>query len=331
MSVRRILSFERPYCIRINAEPLTPPGQGEVQVATLVSAISAGTELLVFRGQIPEEMTLDAVFSGLDRPAQYPVAYGYSSVGRVVDRGDGVDPQWLGRLVFVFRPHASHHVVPVNDLIPVPEGIDPARAALLPNMETAVNLALDAQPILGERVLIFGSGVVGLLLLSVLARFHLDKLAVVDGYERRRALALAWGANTAIPPERSADLDDFDPDLIIEVSGNPAALDTAIRVARFGTRVVVGSWYGSKPATLQLGGMYHRNRIRILSSQVSTISGALSERWTKARRIALAWDLLRAVPAEDLITHCASLEDAPGVYALLDKHPEVALQAILTY
>jgi len=49
-------------------------------------------------------------------------------------------------------------------------------------------------------------------------------------------------------------------------------------------RVVIGSWYGSKPVQLDLGGAFHRSRIRLISSQVSSLAPELSGRWDKSRR-----------------------------------------------
>ena len=218
----------------------------------------------------------------------------------------------------------------------------PAQAALLPNAETAVNLVMDGAPLVGERVLVIGLGIVGLLTTALLAQFPLAALIAVDPLAQRRRIARRLGASRTIEPDGEngpeslqaalADAGDRNGiDLIYELSGQPAALDAAVSAAGFDSRIVVGSWYGTKPATLQLGGSFHRNRVRLISSQVSTIAPRLRGRWTKARRMDSAWQLLAKLPAEELISHRFPLEQAAEAYSLIDSCPQQTLQVILNY
>jgi threonine dehydrogenase-like Zn-dependent dehydrogenase len=119
--------------------------------------------------------------------------------------------------------------------------------------------------------------------------------------------------------------------LTYELSGNPAALDQAIAVTGFNGRIVIGSWYGQKRADLNLGGGFHRSRIRLISSQVSSIAPEWGGRWSKGRRLRVAWQMLQHVRPVHLITHRFPLEQASDAYALLDQHPEEAIQVLLTY
>ncbi|MCB0057282.1 MAG: zinc-binding dehydrogenase, partial [Caldilineaceae bacterium] len=131
----------------------------------------------------------------------------------------------------------------------------------------------------------------GLLTTALLARFPLAELVAVDPLPQRRALALDLGAHRALAPD---DLDDpASYDLVYEVSGAPAALNTALALAGYAGRVVIGSWYGAKQAPIDLGGAFHRSRIRLLSSQVSTLDPRWLGRWDKARRLDVAWAMLR--------------------------------------
>ncbi len=326
----RRVYFQQPYAVEVHTEPLPLPGPDQVLVQTEASAVSAGTELLFYRGQVPPELPVDATIEGLQTAVAYPLAYGYAAVGTVMAAGADVPSNWLHRRVFAFQPHASHFVSALDALQPVPDGMQPAVAALFPNVETAVNLIMDAAPLIGERIVIMGQGVVGLLTLRLLHEFPLASITVVDALLARRELALKWGASAAFSPaeyERNPD----DPDLIIEVSGNPQALDAAVRTVGFAGRIVIGSWYGQKTAPLTLGGQFHRNRVRLVSSQVSTLAPQHTGRWDKARRTALAWRLLCRIPADELITHQFPLHDAPAVYRQLDQQPETMLQVIFQY
>jgi 2-desacetyl-2-hydroxyethyl bacteriochlorophyllide A dehydrogenase len=211
----------------------------------------------------------------------------------------------------------------------VPDGLTPAQAALLPNMETAVNLVMDGQPVIGERVAVIGLGVVGLLTVALLARFPLAHLLAVDPLPARRALALQMGAHAAVAPDAHAEIRDYD--LTYEVSGAPAALNTALARTGYAGRIVIGSWYGSKQAPIDLGGAFHRSRIRLLASQVSTLDPRWLGRWDKTRRFAVAWEMLRHIDASALITHRLPVTQASAAYRLLDQEAHQAVQVLFEY
>lgn len=330
-STTRSVLFQAPYQIRVLTEPASPPRAGELLVRTLVSAISPGTEMLFYRGQAPATLSVDATIPALAGALTYPLRYGYACAGQVQDVGAGVDPAWLGRRVFAFHPHASHFVITPEQAIPAPDGLSLEQIALLPNMETAVNFVMDGQPLIGERVAVIGQGVVGLLTTALLARFPLERLLAVDRLPARRELARSFGAHAALTAEDAAAQLAQVADLVYEVSGNPAALDLAIGLAGFAGRVVVGSWYGEKRATVELGGAFHRQRIRLISSQVSTLAPEHSGRWSKARRLDVAWRMLAATDVRPLITQRFPVEEAAAAYALIDQHPEQTVQVLLTY
>jgi 2-desacetyl-2-hydroxyethyl bacteriochlorophyllide A dehydrogenase len=339
---RASVIFEKPYSVVLQSETLSEPAANEVLVKTKFSAISAGSELLVYRGEFPAQLPVDAEIKALSEPFRYPLKYGYISVGEVVAVGSVVNKVWQGQPVFCFHPHESHYATPLNEIIPIPEDIDLLEALFMPNMETAVNFMMDGRPVIGERAVIFGQGIVGLLTAALLAQFPLDKLVTLDRYAIRRRASLDMGAHDSLDPERAtlvsdlAELLDTDPaaglaDLVFELSGNPQALNQAISIAGFGARVVIGSWYGTKPANLDLGGRFHRNRIRLISSQVSTLPPEYSGRWTKNRRLATAWDMIRKIRPARLITHQYPIQQANEAFELLDKNPAEAIQVIITY
>jgi threonine dehydrogenase-like Zn-dependent dehydrogenase len=189
-------------------------------------------------------------------------------------------------------------------------------------------------------VVIFGQGVVGLLTTALLARLPLASLVTLDRYPLRRQISLALGAHASLDPAEPQALGRLHAvlqqgqqgaDLTYELSGNPAALDQAIAATGFSGRVVIGSWYGQKRADINLGGRFHRSRIRLMSSQVSTLAPEWTGRWSKARRLQVAWWMLAQVRPAHLITHRFPLAQAAQAYAMLDQHPDEAIQVILTY
>jgi len=325
--------FIAPGQVEVRQESLPPLTQGQLLVETICSAISSGTEMLVYRGQFPKDLsdTHDTLSSELG----YPMSYGYACVGRVVKISKEMRRRWLNRLVFAFKPHTSHFVATPGELLPLPEGMSPETACFLPNMETAVNLVQDGAPILGERVLVLGQGIVGLLTAALLTEFPLETLVTADCYPLRRETSLALGTKYSFDPNapdfrvQAATQDGYD--LTFELSGSPSALADAIALTGFSGRVVIGSWYGDKQATLELGGEFHRSRIKLISSQVSTIAPELGGRWDKARRFGVTWDALERIRPEKWITHRFSLHEAEQAYCLLDENPQDTIQTILQY
>jgi len=327
--------------VAVHEQPLAAPAAGELLVEVECSAISAGTEMLVYRGQIPNDMALDANIAALQEQQTYPLQYGYASVGRVKSIGADVDASWLDQRVFAFQPHASHFISTPANVIPVPVDITAENAVFLPNMETAVNLVQDGNPALGERVVVLGQGIVGLLLANLLAQFPLAQLHGVDALPLRRERALQMGVNTVFDPFSTAAISELKQqlnratnpgaDLVYEVSGAPAALNLAIELSGFASRIVIGSWYGNKNSTVALGGNAHRNRLKITTSQVSSLAPELSGRWNKTRRFELTWQMLRRLQPQQLISHRVPLADASSLYAELDQQPENILQAVFVY
>ena len=334
---RLALYFTAPGQVSVREEGLPTPGNGQLLVQSLLSAISPGTELLIYRGEFPPGLPLDENIPSLQGGFSYPLQYGYATVGRVIAAGPGADPAWEGRLVFAFQPHASYFNSEPGGLIPVPAELSPEQAVFLPNMETAVNFIMDGQPLLGEHVTVFGQGIVGLLTTALLARHPLASLVTLDKYPRRRLASLDSGATACFDPQATdllPRLETIQPqgaDLTYELSGSPAALDQAIRVTGYAGRVVLGSWYGSKRASLDLGGRFHRSRIRLLSSQVSSLAPEFSGRWSKERRFSVAWKMLQELKPSRWITHRFPLEEAEQAYRLLDTQPGEALQVLFTY
>jgi len=328
------LLFAAPGRIEIVEEPLGAPPPGHALVRTLTSAISAGTELLAFRGQLPEDTPLDETLGALGQATfAFPFPYGYAAVGEVAAVGGGVDPAWVGRRVFAYQPHASMFVAPLADLLRVPDGMDPGRAALFAQMETAVNLALDGAPLYGENVLVIGLGVVGLLTTALVSRFPLAALAISEPQPRRTQAARALAARAIVTgaDEIRRAFGARGADLVYELSGNPQALDEAIAAAGHEARVVVGSWYGGKRAAVDLGGRFHRRRLRLVSSQVSHIGAALSARWDRQRRFDAAWAALGDIDTLPLVSHRVPFEEAQAAYELLDRNSEDVLQVLLDY
>ena len=326
---RKTVYFNAPGQAELCEEPLPDPGADDVLVETICSAISAGTEMLVYRGQFPH---LNDSRDTLSSDLKYPLAYGYACVGVIKETGSGVDRGMRDKIVFGFQPHTTAFVCHPSSLILAPASLPAEACAFLPNMETAVNLIHDGAPILGERALVLGQGVVGLLVASLLNEFPLESIVTSDLYELRRKASLEIGIKDAFDPAQNNQpgyAQRFD--LTFELTGSPSAVDDAIALTAFTGRIVIGSWYGAKRASVDLGGAFHRSRIKLISSQVSTIAPELSGRWDKARRFGVAWEALNRIQPQKWITHRFPIEEAQKAYRLLDEKPQETIQVLFEY
>ena len=150
----------------IKSQQLRSPEPGEVLVRTLRSAVSRGTESLVFRGEVPQSewRRMRCPFQEGEFPA--PVKYGYSAVG-IVEAGPA---EMLGCRVFCLYPHQDRFIVPMAAVAEVPDTVPDRRATLAANMETAINGIWDATPGPGDHIAVIGAGVVGCLVAALAAR-----------------------------------------------------------------------------------------------------------------------------------------------------------------
>jgi 2-desacetyl-2-hydroxyethyl bacteriochlorophyllide A dehydrogenase len=330
----RALWFTAPRTPTLRAETVGSPGPGDVRVKTIASAVSAGTEMLVYRGEVPQDLRLD--LPTLAGSYKFPIKYGYAAAGRVLDTGPGVERLSQGDPVFVHHPHQDIFIVPAQMPVRLPDDLDPVLGVFCANLETALNIVHDAPVRLGETALVFGQGVVGILVALLLKLASAGPVLVVDPLEERRRLALASGADGAFEPKSLKELvteitGGRGVDVAVETSGSGAALQSAIDIVATEGTVVVASWYGTKPVTLALGGHFHRGRVRLRSSQVGRMNPELAPRWDRDRRMDTVLGLLSRLKLRELISHRIPFEEAPEAYMLLDERPGEALQVIFTY
>ncbi|HEX2656090.1 MAG TPA: zinc-binding alcohol dehydrogenase [Xanthobacteraceae bacterium] len=296
------LWYVGPGQAEICQEALPVPGTEDVLVRALHGAISRGTERLVFTGSIPasEFERMRAPF--MEGAFPFPVKYGYSTVGCV----EAGPKELLGRTVFALHPHQSAFVLPINAVVPIPDGVPPARAVLAANMETALNAVWDAAPQPADRIAIVGGGVVGLLVARLCAQLPGAEVTVVDVVPSRAAIAQHLGARFALP-----DAAPLDCDLVVHASATAAGLATALRIAGEEATVLEMSWYGAAEVAVPLGGVFHSRRLRLSSSQVGQVAPSHRARWSHSRRLAAALSLLADPALDDLLAPAIAFRNLP--------------------
>jgi len=287
----------------IRAETIAAPGPGEVRVRALVSALSRGTERLVFSGGVPESEyeRMRAPFMGGSFP--YPVKYGYAMVGRV-EAGPVV---LRDKLVFALHPHQTVFNLAEKNVVPLPDGVPPERAVLAANMETALNATWDGEADRASRVAVVGAGVLGLLVARLCSKLPDVAVTVVDIEPSRadvaRKLGVAFAAPGAAPTEC---------DLVVHTSASEAGLATALRLAGNEATVLELSWYGSKDVKVPLGGAFHSRRLKLVSSQVGQVAPSHRACWTHRRRLEAALKLLDDPALDALLAPPVSFADLPA-------------------
>lgn len=287
----------------IRNEQLAELGPGEVRVRALHSAISRGTERLVFAGRVPpsEFDRMRAPFMAGAFP--FPVKYGYAMVGRV-ERGPA---ELRDRLVFALHPHQSIFNVPAEAIVPIPDCVPPARAVLAANMETALNAMWDAAPAPADRIAVVGAGVIGALVAYLCGRLPGAQVTLVDVEPSRAELARALGVGFAAPNDAPHDCD-----LVVHASGTAAGLATALGLAGEEATVLELSWYGVDEVSVLLGGAFHSRRLKLVSSQVGRVAPSHRPRWTFSRRLAAALDLLADPKFDALLAPAIEFHDLPA-------------------
>ncbi|GAA4910227.1 zinc-dependent alcohol dehydrogenase [Streptomonospora salina] len=281
---------------------LPPPGPGDVVVRTRYSAVSRGTEALVWRGGVPESQyrAMRAPFQEGGFPG--PVKYGYLSVGRV-EEGPA---HLLGRTVFCLYPHQTRYTVPAEAVTPVPDDVPAGRAVLAGTLETAVNAVWDAAPLVGDRIAVVGGGMVGCAVAGVLAGLPGARVQLVDTDPDRAATAAALGVGFASPEDAAPGCD-----AVVHASATEAGLARSLELLAPEGTVVELSWYGDRRVSLPLGERFHAQRLTVRASQVGTVSPSAGGRRGYADRMDLALRLLADPRFDALVTGESPFADLP--------------------
>jgi NADPH:quinone reductase-like Zn-dependent oxidoreductase len=311
-----------PGRAELRSETLPDLQPGQLLVRASYSGISRGTEALVFAHAVPvqERERMRAPHQVGTLPG--PVKYGYANVGRVIAGSEALH----GRSVFCLFPHQDLFSIAAEQALAIPDTVPPERAVLAANMETAVNALWDAQPLLGQRIVVIGAGVVGSLCAYLAARIPGCEVTLIDTHSDREPLALALGAKFAVP-----DAAPRDADLVLHASGSAAGLTLALQVAADESRIIELSWYGDRSVNVPLGAAFHPGRLQLISSQVGKVAPAMRQRRTHRERLALALSLLTDPVLDQLISCEVSSNDLPDALPQILGPESRALCARVTY
>lgn len=340
------LILDAPGELRLEEYPEPSLGADAVRVQTLYSGISAGTELAQYRGTTPHARRVwdpkTRLFGTAVGDLRYPITdWGYEEVGRVIEVGAAAHDIELGDVVWGAWGHRSSHVMPAHEAArrKLPHGVDPTTGVFARIGAVALNGILDAQVNIGETAVVFGAGVVGLIV-AQLTRLAGARVIAVDRIPQRLDMAMRFGVDVVIDAAEGNVAREIrertggrGADVCIEATGVPAALHEAVRAAAYGATVVALGFFQGDARDLRLGEEFHHNRITIVSSQISGVAARLAHRWDRFRleetivRLATGGELR----LRDLVSHVVPVSRAAGAYETLDQRPEEALQVILEF
>lgn len=316
------LWIEAPGRAALREEVLPRPGPDEALVAMRFSALSRGTERLVFSGRVPPAQApfMRAPFQAGE--FSFPVKYGYCAVGEIIDG----PAERLGQNVFCLYPHQDFFIAPLTALRPVPADVPLRRATLAANVETALNALWDGAAGPGDRILVIGAGLVGLLVAALAAGLPGAEVFVCDLDFSRAGLADAFGARFVAPEAAPRDVD-----LVFHASASASGLALALDCAGLEARVVELSWHGAGDVGVPLGGGFHHKRLQLISSQVGLVAPSRRPRWTHARRLDKALELLADSHYDALITEEIAFEVFPSQASRIFLPDAPGLATVLRY
>ncbi len=312
----RALWYSAAGQAELRQERLSPPGPDEVRARTLWTALSRGTERLVFEGRVPEAVAERMRVPGQGGAFSFPVKYGYCAVAETE----------AGERVFALQPHQEAFNAPRNSLCPLPEDLPPRRAVLAANMETALNALWDSGAGPGDRIAVVGGGVVGLLVAHLCAGLPGAEVSLIDRdparAETARALGLAFALPEAAPREA---------DIVFHASASAAGLDLALSLAGEEGTIVELSWYGTDAVAAPLGLAFHARRLRLIASQVGAVAASRRPRWSHRRRLAKALALLCDPRLDALLTEEVAFDALPAALPRLLAPGAPGLCTVIRY
>jgi len=359
----------RSGALRVIDAPAPRAGRGSALVASAVSLISAGTEKQIVdlarsslagkalaRPDLVRQTLRKAkaegimpvvrkVFAKLDTP----IPLGYSLAGTVVDAGPGAGVAAGDRVACAgagIANHAEYNAVPKNLLVRIPDGVSDEDASFVTLGAIALQGVRVANPTLGERVVVSGLGLIGLLTVQLL-KANGCKVLGFDPNPARAALALELGADRAVSEGLEAAAAGFtgghgaDAVIVTASTKSSGPLNQAAEISRMKGRVVVVGMVGmtidrepfyKRELDLRLSMSYGPGRYDPAYELEGHDYPLPFVRWTEQRNMEAFLELVAAgrVTPSRLVTHRFPIEAAEQAYKLMDG-AEPYLAILLTY
>jgi len=326
--------FVRPGDVAIEHGAVPHPDRGSALIKTRKTLISTGTELTILSGRFPRD-------SAWSRYGRFPFIPGYNNVGEVVEAGEDVDREWVGRRVASYGHHALFVTEELGSLRLIEPGISDEDAVFFTIAEIVMNGVRRGGVRFGESVVIYGAGLLGQLAARIcrlcgarpvfvvdVADFRLAKLPedprIVRVNPRKENVASVVRESTK---KRMADV-------VFEVTGDQALIpDEFLCLREQGRFVVLSSPRG--PTSFDFHDLCNYPSFTIVGAhnmshpKISTPDNP----WTNQRHAELYFDLVHKgeLDVSRLVTHRVPYHEAPRIYQELLKDRSQAMAVVLDW
>ena len=352
----RKLLITGPRQVSIVEEPNETLTDNAIRIRSIYNGISHGTEMNFYRGTAPN--FANNIEDGLFRKksqaeSEYPVWHGYETVGEVIEAGREVTNFKVGDIVWSGSGHADIVACETTEqgrpffCERMPDGGDIKSGIFMALSGVAFDGYLTSRLMNGESAVVFGLGCIGLICVQILRNAGVSQIIAVDPIEKRRNLALEFGACAVVDPAKEnvaeyvldKETKGKGVDAVIETSGNWKALHQAIRCCASGYgRVVALGFYQGQGTDLRLGEEFHHSTFyNIGASSILAINNrrepAQGRAWDKIRVYRTMARMLAEgqIQTEKLLSRTYPFEQADEAFALIDKSPEDIIKVALKF
>ena len=336
----RNIVFVKKDTAAVVDRPMPKVKAGEVLVKLVRSCISSGTERANLTG-VPDNATSIYIDCPDDR-VTWPRQGGYSTAGVVQAVGKGVKSVKKGdRVAMSWTVHSQYVSVPERRVYPIPANVDFEQAALAHISTFPLAAIRKCRLEVGESALVMGQGVLGQLAVILLKAAGAAPIIAADPVAAKRKHALKLGADYAFDPlapdfaarvKQVAQTDhvvqegrvaDCGAKVVIEVTGNGAALNTALdAIAPFGRLALLGCTRDSN-FTINYYRKVHARGITLIGAHTNARPDFESHGgwWTTRDDAQTTLRLLSLgrISLKGFVSEVHGVKEAPGVYARLAK------------
>ncbi len=304
-------------------------GENQILSKTIVSLISPGTERAFLLG-MPNARS------------SYPQHPGYSNVGKVIEVGTGVKDIFVGDKVASTTGHSSHSLLSANNAFKIPNGLSVESAVFFNLCAISVQGVRKARLELGGSVLVIGQGLIGLLALQLARLSGAFPVIAMDIIENRLNLAMECGADYIINPKDAEWENSLSkitqgkgPSVVIEATGNPEPVKTALKLAGWHGRVILLASTRGETKSVNFYQDVHKKGLSIIGAHNSIRPSENSSAgfWTSSDDCHLTLSLLahKRLKVDNLVTHRFNSMHAEEAYQILMDWREEFLGVILSW
>ncbi|NPV09475.1 MAG: zinc-binding dehydrogenase [Anaerolineae bacterium] len=312
------------------------PEPGRLLVEATLNVINYGTVMAIYTG----------THININKPGVWPSYPHYPSghtVGVVRAVGEGVEGYRAGDRVAFGGEYSRFHVLDLSARRPlrIPEGVSDLEAVVAAHASISLNGIRLARTTLGERAIVFGAGIIGLSAALYALAAGAAPVVVVDPLDSRLEIARDCGVDYTLNPERvdveaeaRALTEGNGFEVVIEGTGVPTVLTTALRVAgRMGRVVILGSPRGT--VELDTYNDIHRGGISVIGAHSRTAAEQENSYypWTTQRNIQAGWELIKhgRLSFARLVTHRIKGAESADLFEHLAKERDKYLGVVMEW